>query len=63
MTQSQTASYTGSLDQLEAAARSALIHNLLLGWWAIPGLIRTPMALVSNTSAIRLVRDQVSGKC
>lgn len=63
MTQARTTTRIGSLDQLEAAARSALVHNLLWGWWAIPGLIRTPMALVSNASAIRLVRDQVSGKC
>jgi hypothetical protein len=63
MTQTRTDTWTGSLDQLEAAARSALVHNLLLGWWAIPGLIRTPMALTANASAIRLVHDQVSGKC
>ena len=62
ITQTVTTTSTGTLDQLEAAARSARVHNLLLGWWAIPGLIRTPMALASNASAIRMVRDQVSGK-
>ena len=64
VTQSRTTTCTGSLEQLEAAARSALVHNLLLGWWGIPfGLIRTPMALAQNASAIRRVRDLVSGKC
>ena len=45
-TQQRRTSYTGTLQQLEASAKSAMIHNLLLGWWGIPfGLIWTPMAL------------------
>ena len=64
VTYSRTTTWTGSLEELEAAARSALVHNLLLGWWGLPfGLIRTPMAIAQNASAIRLVRDLVSGKC
>jgi hypothetical protein len=63
LTQWRTTTCTGSLEQLEAAAHSALVHNLLLGWWGITGLIRTPMALAENASAIRRVRDLVSGKC
>jgi hypothetical protein len=63
MTQWSTTTCTGDLARLEAAARSARVHNLLLGWWSITGLIRTPMALAQNASAIRRVRDLVSGKC
>jgi hypothetical protein len=50
--------YTGTLEQLEAAARSARTHNLLLGWWGIPfGLIWTPMALARNAKGMRQVRE------
>ncbi len=47
----------GTREQIEAAYRSALIHNLLLGWWGIPfGLIWTPIALAANAKALRQVR-------
>ena len=49
--------HTGTLAQLESSARSAMVHNLLLGWWGIPmGLIWTPMALARNAKAIKQVR-------
>lgn len=49
--------YTGTLEQLEKAARAATVHNLLLGWWGIPfGLIWTPMALVRNSNNMKTVR-------
>ena len=58
MTQQKRTVYTGTLEQLEAAARSAQTHNLLLGWWGIPfGLIWTPMALARNAKAMRQVRE------
>ena len=58
MTQQRHTVYTGTLEQLEAAARSARTHNLLLGWWGIPfGLIWTPMALSRNAKAMRQARD------
>lgn len=58
MTQQRHTVYTGTLEQLEAAARSALTHNLILGWWGIPfGLIWTPMALARNAKGMRQVRE------
>lgn len=58
MTQQKHTIYTGTLEQLEAAARSARTHNLLLGWWGIPfGLIWTPMALSRNAKGMRQVRE------
>lgn len=58
MTQQRHTVYTGTLEQLEAAARSARTHNLLLGWWGIPfGLIWTPMALARNAKGMRQVRE------
>jgi hypothetical protein len=58
MTQQRHTVYTGTLEQLEAAARSAQTHNLLLGWWGIPfGLIWTPIALARNAKAMRQLRD------
>jgi hypothetical protein len=57
MTQQRHTVYTGTLEQLEAAARSARTHNLLMGWWGIPfGLIWTPMALARNAKGMRQVR-------
>jgi hypothetical protein len=58
ITQRRTATYKGSLDQLEDIARGVRTHNLLLGWWGIPaGLIWTPMALARNAKAMRQLRD------
>jgi len=58
ITQRRTATYRGSLDQLEDIARGVRTHNLLLGWWGFPaGLIWTPMALTRNAKAMRQLRD------
>ena len=58
LTQRRTATYRGTLDQLEGIARDVRTHNLLLGWWGIPaGLIWTPMALVRNAKAMHQLRD------
>ena len=58
VTQRRSATYTGSLEQLEGFARAARTHTLLLGWWGVPfGLIWTPMALARNAKAMRQLRD------
>lgn len=57
-TQRRTATYTGTVEQLEDIARGARTHNLLLGWWGVPaGLIWTPIALNRNAKAMRQVRE------
>jgi hypothetical protein len=57
ITYRRTAVYTGTLEQLQARARSALIYNLLCGWWGIPaGLIWTPIALVRNSRNMSKLR-------
>jgi hypothetical protein len=57
VTHRQAQIVTGTREQLEAAYRKALVHNLLLGWWGIPfGLIWTPVALAANAKALRQVR-------
>jgi hypothetical protein len=58
ITRRRTATYKGTLDQLEGIARGVRAHNLLLGWWGIPaGLIWTPMALARNAKAMRELRE------
>lgn len=58
MTQQRHTTYTGTVEQLEAAARSVRTHNLLLGWWGVPfGLIWTPMALARNAKGMRQVHE------
>jgi hypothetical protein len=62
MTQQRRTVYTGSLAQLESAARSVQTHNLLLGWWGIPfGLVWTPIALSRNAKAMKQVRSLAAG--
>jgi hypothetical protein len=62
ITQRRTATYNGTLDQLEGIARGARTHTLLLGWWGIPfGLIWTPMALARNAKAMRQLRGLATG--
>jgi hypothetical protein len=57
ITQRRTATYSGTLEQLEGIALGVRTHNLLLGWWGIPaGLIWTPMALARNAKAMRQLR-------
>jgi hypothetical protein len=63
MTQQRRTVYTGTLEQLETAARNALIHNLTLGWWGIPfGLIWTPVALVRNSNNMKQIRALAQGR-
>ncbi len=58
ITNRRTATYTGTLEQLENIARGVRTHNLLLGWWGIPsGVIWTPAALSRNAKAMRQVRE------
>jgi len=58
ISQRRTATYKGTLDQMEGIASGVRTHNLLLGWWGIPaGLIWTPMALARNAKAMRQLRD------
>jgi hypothetical protein len=58
VTQRRSVTHSGTLDQLEAAARAARTHNLLLGWWGVPfGVIWTPMALARNAKAMRQLHD------
>ena len=54
--------HVGTLAELEAKARSAMIHNLLLGWWGFPfGLIWTPMALARNAKGLKQVKALAAG--
>ena len=54
--------HTGTLAELERAHRAALIHNLLLGWWAVPfGVIWTPIWITRNRRAMREVRQRAAG--
>jgi len=63
MTQQRRTVYTGTLEQLEQAARSAMVHNLTLGWWGIPvGLIWTPIALAKNASNMKKIRALAAGR-
>lgn len=58
VTQRRTATYSGTLDQLEGIARGVRTHNLMLGWWGIPfGLIWTPIALARNAKAMQQLRS------
>ncbi len=58
MTRQSHTTYTGTVEQLAATARSVRTHNLLLGWWGIPfGLIWTPTALARNAKGMRQVRE------
>lgn len=61
VTNRRWATYTGTLEQLEAQARAAQTHTLLLGWWGVPfGLIWTPIALARNAKAMRQLRELAS---
>jgi hypothetical protein len=63
LTQQRRTVYTGTLDQLEKAAKAAMVHNLTLGWWGIPvGLIWTPIALVRNARNMKKIRALAAGR-
>ena len=58
VTQRRSATYSGTLEQLEGFARAARNHTLLLGWWGVPfGVIWTPMVLAQNARAMRKLRE------
>jgi hypothetical protein len=63
MSQQRRTVYTGTVEQLEQAARNVMIHNLTLGWWGIPaGLIWTPIALARNAGNMKKIRALASGR-
>ncbi|KLO43400.1 hypothetical protein ABW17_10080 [Mycobacterium nebraskense] len=50
--------FTGTLEQCERAYRTAQLHNLGAGWWSVVSLlVMNWVALISNWSAIRGVRQ------
>jgi Protein of unknown function (DUF2510) len=55
--QHRSYTFTGTLEQCEAAYRTAQLHNLGAGWWSVVSLlVMNWVALISNWSAIRGVR-------
>jgi hypothetical protein len=63
MSQQRRTVHAGTLEQLEQAAKSVMIHNLTLGWWGIPvGLIWTPMALARNAKNMQKIRAIAAGR-
>jgi hypothetical protein len=49
MSQTRTLTVRGTLEQVQAAYRSAQTHNLLAGWWGVISLfILNPVALIGN---------------
>jgi hypothetical protein len=62
MTQQRRNVHTGTVEQLESAARAVLTHNLLFGWWGIPvGLVWTPIALSRNARNMKKIRSLAAG--
>ncbi len=56
--QHRSYTFTGTLGQCEAAYRTAQLHNLGAGWWSVVSLlVMNWVALISNWSAIRGVRQ------
>ena len=60
-----TKTYTGTPEQLAAAARKVRTHNLTLGWWGITAIVWNIMALRRNGKAMaslrRLVEERSAG--
>ena len=51
--QHRSYTFTGTLEQCEAAYRTAQLHNLWAGWWSVVSLlVMNWVALISNWSAI-----------
>jgi hypothetical protein len=60
--QTQTYRVQGTLEQCEAAYRSAQAHNLVAGWWGMFSLLfMNWIAIFSNMSAIGQVRRLAAG--
>src|SRR6185437_4845066 len=53
----QSVAVTGTLEQCEAAYKSAQTHNLAAGWWSMASLlVMNWIAIFSNMRAIKKVR-------
>jgi hypothetical protein len=63
-TRLEEAVHVGTLQELKSLARSMQAHNLLRGWWGVPmGLVLTPVALWTNSRAMRKLRaDATQGR-
>jgi hypothetical protein len=54
----QTIRLQGTLEQLEAAYRSAQRHNYVAGWWGVLSLLcMNWIAILSNRSAMASIRQ------
>jgi len=56
---SQALTVNGTIDELNAFYKAAVSHNLRLGWWSIPGLLWTTVALRLNLSSLRQLEAAV----
>lgn len=52
--------YTGTLEELEAAYKKVLVHNLIFGWWSLFSLIWNPVALIQNKKNLQELHDFVA---
>jgi hypothetical protein len=60
-TQQRTATFAGTVPELHDRYRRVLAHNVAFGWWGIPaGVIWTPVALWTNSRALRRLDEQVA---
>jgi hypothetical protein len=48
----QTRTYVGCEPCVDRLVRGDLLTTALAGWWSIPGLIRTPIALAQNGQVV-----------
>jgi hypothetical protein len=55
-----TKTYTGTAEQLEAAYKKVLIHNVLAGWWGIFSFVWNLMALYRNWKALKSLHALVA---
>jgi len=51
---------TGAAEELEVVCRKVRRHNLLAGWWSLPGIVRTPWVLRRNADVRRQLRALAS---
>src|SRR4051794_31929457 len=62
MTQQRRVVHTGTVEELEAAYKSAQLHCATVGWWGIPfGLVWTTMALFRNAKNMKAIRALAAG--
>lgn len=61
--QQRSYTFTGTLEQCEAAYRRSQTQNLFAGWWSVASLlVLNWVALFSNLSAIRRLRAVARGE-